>query len=197
MITEHLLAKTLSYAEYKKLLTDLLVAGKTTGSNQSEEYINYAKINLQRMNRLEKTSEISEELKSQSSRLQSNYYWLVLTEGWCGDAAQNLPVFHLIANLSPTIELKLLLRDEHLEIMDLYLTNGSRSIPKLICLEKTTLKELFVWGPRPAELQKLVLELLAQQVSKEEKSLRVQKWYNNDKTQTLQLELLQLLKLLK
>jgi hypothetical protein len=197
MITEHLLAKTLSYAEYKKLLTDLLVAGKTTGSNQSEEYINYAKINLQRMNRLEKISEISEELKSQSSRLQSNYYWLVLTEGWCGDAAQNLPVFHLIANLSPTIELKLLLRDEHLEIMDLYLTNGSRSIPKLICLEKTTLKELFVWGPRPAELQKLVLELLAQQVSKEEKSLRVQKWYNNDKTQTLQLELLQLLKLLK
>jgi hypothetical protein len=197
MITEHLLAKTLSYAEYKKLLTDLLVAGKTTGSNQSEEYINYAKINLQRMNRLEKTSEISEELKSQSSRSQSNYYWLVLTEGWCGDAAQNLPVFHLIANLSPTIELKLLLRDEHLEIMDLYLTNGSRSIPKLICLEKSTLKELFVWGPRPAELQKLVLELLAQQVSKEEKSLRVQKWYNNDKTQTLQLELLQLLKLLK
>jgi len=197
MINEQLLSKAFSYADYKKLLEVLLAAGKTTGANQSPEFINYAKLNLQRMNRLEKTSVISEELKSQASRLQSNYYWLVLTEGWCGDAAQNLPVFHLIANLTPTIELKLLLRDEHPEIMDQYLTNGSRSIPKLICLEKTTLQPLFVWGPRPAELQKLVLELLAQQVLKEEKSLRVQKWYNNDKTQTLQHELLQLLKLLK
>lgn len=191
MITHQLLAQTQSYNEYRALLEKLLSQNKTTGTHQSEEFLNYAKLNLQRMHRLEKTTVLTEHLRSMLSKLRKSYVFLVLTEGWCGDAAQNLPVFHVMEQASPFIELKLLLRDEHLDLMDQYLTNGSRSIPKLICLEKESLQEQFVWGPRPAELQKRVLELLAQHVSKEEKGLIVQKWYAQDKTQSVQRELLE------
>ena len=196
MITEHLMEQALSYKDYKKLLTELLAVNKTTGTNQSEEYLNYAKINLQRTQRIEKTCVLTEEIKLQATEIKSSYAWLVIAEGWCGDAAQNIPVIALTANAINTIDLKLILRDEHPEIMDRYLTNGSRSIPKLICFEKVNLKEVFVWGPRPAKLQKIVLDLLAKQISKEEKGLITQKWYTQDKTESLQRELLALLKTL-
>lgn len=189
MITQNLLHSALTYNEYKNLLEGLLKQGKTTGANQSEEYLNFAKINLQRMHRLEKTIQISDELKDSVTNLNQAYVWLVITEGWCGDASQNLPVLNKIAELNPRIELKFILRDENPEIMNLYLTNGAKSIPILICLEKDSLKELFVWGPRPQALQHIVTELLKQGVSKEEKGIITQKWYNEDKSLSLQAEI--------
>lgn len=190
MITEQLLANAFSYKNYISLLQNLLQQGKTTGPNQSAEFINYAKINLQRMKRLEKTASLSEEIIQRASQIHSSYIWLVITEGWCGDAAQNLPVIQAIAQLCPGIDLKLILRDEHPEIIDLYLTKGSRSIPKLICLDKKTLNEIFVWGPRPKELQDIVTDLLAKGGTSQEKGLLVQQWYNADKTKSLQEEFL-------
>lgn len=197
MITQNLLNSALTYNEYKNLLEGLLKQGKTTGANQSEEYLNFAKINLQRMHRLEKTIQISNELKDSVTNLNQNYVWLVITEGWCGDASQNLPVLNKIAELNPHIELKFILRDENPEIMNLYLTNGAKSIPILVCLEKNNLKELFVWGPRPKALQHIVTELLKQGVSKEEKGIITQKWYNEDKSLSLQTEIQALLQRLK
>lgn len=113
---------------------------------------------------------------------------MVLTETWCGDAAQSLPALHQIANSNPNIEFRILLRDEHPELMDRYLTNGAKSIPKLIGFDMD-LNELFVWGPRPKAAQNLALELIKQGASKEEKGLAIQKWYNSDKTISLQKEI--------
>jgi hypothetical protein len=192
MISKEVLEKAMSYAQYRALLEDLFAQGKTTGPNQSEEYLAYAKINLQRMQRLEKTTLLSEDLKKALSALSQSYFLLVITEGWCGDAAQNLPVFHLIEKEFKTIELKLILRDDHLDIMDNYLTNGGRSIPKIICLDKITLDEKFVWGPRPAALQEIVMQLKKENKSHTEKGLITQNWYNADKTKSLQTEILHL-----
>jgi len=192
MITKELIEKAMSYAQYRSLLEDLLAHGKTTGTNQSEEYIAYAKINLQRMQRLEKTTLLNEDLKSALSNLATSYVCLVITEGWCGDAAQNLPVFHLIEKEFKTIELKLILGDEHLDIMENYLTNGARSIPKVICLDKNTLEEKFVWGPRPVALQEIVMQLKKENRPHSEKGLITQNWYNADKTRSLQSEILKL-----
>lgn len=191
------ISKSITYNDYCSLLETLMKEGKTTGTNQSEDYLNYAKLNLARMNRLNKTIELTEELKRALKKITKKYIWLVITEGWCGDAAQNIPVFHFIEQENPNIELRLILRDENLELMDKYLTNGGRSIPKLICLDKESLKEIFVWGPRPQETQKVMLDLLARKVTLEDKSLIIQKWYNNDKTLTLQNEFIELLKKLK
>lgn len=186
----------MSYSQYILLLNELMQHGKTTGLNQSAEYLAYAKINLQRMARLEKTVEILPELKTQLRSINSGYTWLALTEGWCGDAAQNLPVIEAMAQQNPNIHLRVLLRDENPELMNLYLTNGAKSIPKLICLERDTMKEVFTWGPRPAVLQSLVMELKVKGVSLEEKGLIVQKWYNTDKTHSIQNEFAQLLRLM-
>ncbi|MCE3259422.1 MAG: thioredoxin family protein [Bacteroidetes bacterium] len=194
MISPGSLGKAMSYTEYRILIDSLLLQNKTTGSDQSEDMIGYAKLNQQRMQRLEKNNVISDHLKDAVAALPKPVIFLVLTEGWCGDAAQNVPVFHFIEKLSDKIELKLLLRDEHPEIMNDYLTDGSRSIPKLICLDKETLKELFVWGPRPAPCQQVMLDMKAKNASKKEKGEAIHLWYARDKSQTLQKEITELLK---
>src|SRR4051812_1482224 len=110
MITTALLPKTMDYNTYRQLLEGLVAKGMTTGHIQSEQYLAYAKINLQRMQRLDKTIELSPELKRGMENLPTHYTWVVLTEGWCGDASQNLPVFGAIEKACPAISLRLLLR---------------------------------------------------------------------------------------
>lgn len=194
-MTEYI-QKSITYPEYLNLLETLLLQGKTTGNNQSESYLNYAKLNLARMHRLNKTVILPENLKTNLKKITKQYIWLTITEGWCGDASQNIPALHFMELENPNIELRLILRDENKELMDKYLTNGSRSIPKLICLEKDTLNEVFIWGPRPKPVQELMLNFKMSNIPKEEASLTIQKWYNEDKTLTLQNEFLELLKIL-
>ena len=193
MITRKQLETAYNYQEYKKLLEELLAQGKTTGHDQSEEKVGYAKVNIQRMHRVEKTVSVDKNLKLLLADISSEYIWLVITEGWCGDTAQIVPVLNAIASATPKIGLLFLLRDDNPEVMGQYLTNGARSIPKLICLKKDTLEEVFVWGPRPAPLQKLVMQMVKDNVPKDEKGLIVQKWYNADQAVTIQEELRKLI----
>jgi hypothetical protein len=74
----------------------------------------------------------------------------VLTEDWCGDSAFSLPIMAVAARSTPMITLRILPRDQNLDLMDRYLTNGGRAIPKLITFGEDG-SELFRWGPRPAE----------------------------------------------
>ncbi len=193
MITKEELARAMSYQQYSDLLDKLLERGMTTGAIQTPEYLNYAKLNRARMKRLDKSVVLLPQLTEALQKLTTNLSWLVLTEGWCGDAAQNLPVLAAVENASQHIHLGLLLRDENTDLIDRYLTGTARAIPKLICVESSTLREVFTWGPRPKEAQELMLELKALNVSKEEKSLQIQKWYIADNTKTLQNELAQLI----
>jgi hypothetical protein len=184
------LQKAISYEAYKQLMDDLLAAGKSTGPDQSEAMLHYSQLNQQRMHRIEKTIQLLPEVKELMSGVSKRQVWLVLTEGWCGDASQSLPVMQVLAGLNPMISLRVLLRDENLPLMDRYLTNGiSRSIPKLIAVDPDTGEELFTWGPRPAALQESFYgmreEGLPHDVLKEE----LQRWYNKDKTETIQREL--------
>lgn len=183
----------MSYSDYNKLLLQEMALGRTTGPDQSEWLVEYARLNLMRMKRLDKTTVLVEELRAVLDSLQKPQLWVVLTEGWCGDAAQIVPVLAKVAAYSPKIGLKLLLRDEWPQVMDAYLTRGTRSIPKLIALEPQTLEELGTWGPRPRKAQQLVDEFKANPDgrSKEEFTLMVHKWYTDNKTLDTQLELLE------
>ncbi len=183
----------ISYSAYRSLINDLLSHGKTTGPNQSDSYTQYTKLNAQRMRRLDKTVKLQPELIAQLKKVTQPWNWVVLTEGWCGDAAQSIPVLAQMASASPNIQLQLLLRDEYPEVMDAYLTNGGRSIPKLICLNEE-LKTLGTWGPRPAEAQQLFNEFKERYGEKfrdhySEWSEQLQLWYTRDRTQAIQQEL--------
>lgn len=186
----------MSYDSYVELVNKLVNEGKTTGSNQTESLASYTKLNAQRMHRVDKTIEIGEELKVVLNTLEKPQVWLVITEGWCGDAAVNVPVLSKIAGLSDKITLKLILRDENLPIMDAYLTNGGRAIPKMIALDAETLEELFTWGPRPAAAQQMMTDFKADAKGrvKDDVLKEMQVWYAKDKGQTLQKEIAELVK---
>lgn len=192
LINNSLIDSAMSYKEYMELITKLYSEGKTTGDNQSEAMLGYAKMNLYRMNRLNKTIKLTEKLKTEINLVSEKMIWLVLTEGWCGDAAQNIPVFNAISDFSANIELKLILRDKNLNVMDEFLTNGGRSIPKLIAFKKEKNKIIGNWGPRPSTAQKMVNDF--NKLPNGEYSdfvKRVQLWYAKDKTLELQTELVQ------
>lgn len=184
--------QAMTYNEYRDLLDRLIKINQTTGNNQSEEMLHYAKMNLQRMQRIEKTT-IVPLLQQKIEQIKGKYTFLILTEGWCGDAAQILPILGKLATFNNNIQLLVLLRDENLDIMDAYLTNGGRAIPKIILLETETLKEITNWGPRPKEAQKLVWDMKNEGKSHEEINLQLHTWYAKDKTKTIQAEFIELL----
>lgn len=185
--------KSMTYAEYIKLIDDLLLDGKTTGENQSEAMFNYGKLNRQRMHRLEKTVVLNDSVKEKAAKVERKMIWLVITEGWCGDAAQNIPTIEKIAALSANIETRYVLRDENLELMDKYLTFGARSIPKLIALDAETLEELGTWGPRPAIAMNYFFEMKKSGLEKPQMMENIQRWYLQDKEQSIQKEFAELL----
>jgi len=183
------LEKSMTYAEYIKLIDDLLLDGKTTGTNQSEAMFKYGKLNRQRMHRLEKTVELNDSLKEKANSVERRMIWLIITEGWCGDAAQNIPTIEKIAAESPSIETRYVLRDENLELMDAHLTNNARSIPKLIALDAETLEEIGTWGPRPQAAMDYFYEMRdGGAMEKPQMMENIQRWYLKDKEQSLQKE---------
>jgi hypothetical protein len=192
---EPYLNKAMSYTAYMALMQDLLSENKTTGPNQAKELVEYTRLNFHRMERLNKTIVLSEELTSSIESLKKRWTWLVISEAWCGDAAQTIPLMHAISVASKgKIDLKLVLRDENLELMDHYLTNGGRAIPVLICLDTDTLNVMGKWGPRPAHAQEMVMEYKQHpDQTLELFKTMLHTWYAKDKTLSQQHELTQLI----
>ncbi|WP_226390949.1 thioredoxin family protein [Penaeicola halotolerans] len=193
VIIEAHLSSGISYSAYRKIISDLHAAGKVTGNNQSESLLAYSKLNEHRMNKWDKTAQLSDKMKTALDQIKRPQTWVLLTEGWCGDAAQSVPYLNLMADYSDQITLKILLRDEHLEVMDAYLTLGGRSIPKLIALDSDTHEELFTWGPRPAVLQKMVWDYKENPTEPYEKFVeKLHLWYAKDKHAHIEVEFIDL-----
>lgn len=189
IITEKHIEKSISYLAYREMIDMLLAEDKTTGLVQSPRLIAFTRLNVQRMRRLDKTALLNSDLVNKLVLVTEKWIWLVLIEAWCGDAAQLLPVMEKMAAVSPSITLKLLLRDENLEVMDAYLTNGGRAIPKLVCLSARNLEVVGTWGPRPAPAQQMVMDYKANPViSYEQLGEDLQRWYTKDKSLTFQEE---------
>jgi hypothetical protein len=195
------LEQAMHYNEYRQLIEELRADGKTTGSNHSEAMLNYTDLNRTRMNRLDKTTMLTPESLEALEQLETPMTMLVLTEAWCGDAAQVIPVLQKMTEVCSNLSLGLILRDEHPEIMDAFLTNGGRSIPKIIFITDEDRTVLNTWGPRPAAVQQMVMTNKAamQEVSdtevkkglQQQTAIAVQKWYAKDKTRSIQAEILQ------
>ncbi len=192
-----------TYENYRTLIDTLFEEHKTTGTDHSAAMLNYTKLNLSRMSRLDKRNRLTDGTIEQLSRIARPIIWLVLTEGWCGDAAQIVPVLNHMAATNKNITLRFILRDENLAIADAFLTNGARAIPKILVLDAETLEVLTTWGPRPAEMQKMVLEAKAASLATADKAERkaiveasannLHLWYAKNKTKAIQEEFLEVL----
>lgn len=189
------LKTSLTYNEYRALVFELAEKGETTGHEKTEALVNYTMLNDRRMKRWDKTVKISEENEISLKDIESRQTWLVITESWCGDAAHIMPVLNKLATLNSKIEYKVVLRDENEDLMNQFLTNGSKSIPKLLIIDNETKNVIDTYGPRPSEATDMV-EAYKEEYGKLTPEFKedLQRWYNKDKGLTTQNDIIKILK---
>lgn len=178
----------LDYAAYRQLL-----AAKAGGVLEpgDESHGDYFRLNEQRMRRVEKTYTVSPSLAATIRELPAQT-WIVISETWCGDSAQNIPFIARMAEINPNITLRFLLRDKNLDVMDDYLTDGKRQIPKLIVFDEDGV-ELFQWGPRPREAQALFDRRKVEGIPLDQVKQELHLWYGRNRGAELEKEFCELL----
>ena len=188
------LNNSMTYTEYRTLVTNLVDQHSTTGNEKTEDLINYTILNDKRMKRWDKTVKVSEEMKSIINKLNRKVTWLLITESWCGDAAHIVPVINKVAELNDNIDLRVVLRDENEALMNQFLTNGGKAIPKLIIIDNLTNEVLNTFGPRPTAATNMVNAYKAEHgMLTIEFKEDLQRWYNKDKGQSTIEDLVQLI----
>lgn len=183
-----------NYSEYEKAFSKWVENHESSSHPEDSTLADFTKLNWNRSNRIHNTVHIHESLAQKIKSLQKKYEWWVITESWCGDSAQSLPIIAELAMLNPEkISLTIFLRDKNPELMDNHLSGNSRSIPKFIVLDENTTHELGVWGPRPIPAQHILQDWKKREDPKSwgEFEHDLHSWYAKDKTQTLQNEFLQ------
>jgi hypothetical protein len=201
-INQKLIEQALTYQEYRDLIDQLMLENKTTGPIQEGWLIDYAKLNIARMKKWEKKTQILPDIASQIKNISGPLLFLTISEGWCGDAAQIVPIIEKLSSLNNAIEHRIILRDEHLDVMDLFLTNGGRAIPIIVIIQKSNLEILGHWGPRPIEAQQIMNALKTNpELKKEDLAETLHAWYAKDNAISVQKEffnyVLEILKTIK
>jgi thiol-disulfide isomerase/thioredoxin len=180
------LKKSITYSDYGNLVAQLVEGKSTTGNDKSELLVEYTQLNEKRMKRWDKTAKVSDDMKSKIQNFDRKVTWLVISESWCGDAAHIVPIINKVAELNDNINLKVVLRDENDALMGQFLTNGGKSIPKLIMIDSETQDVINTFGPRPSVATQMVNTFKAEhgQLTQEFKE-DLQRWYNKDKGQSI------------
>lgn len=181
--------KALTYQDYFNRVEKDAALNDTT-----DELLSKVPLNLQRMKRINKTFQLTDEAKKALSNNTKKRKWLVITENWCGDSAQITPVINALAeNSGDKIEVKYIYRDSNPDLINAHLTNGGRAIPKLIELDEN-FEVTAEWGPRPAEAIALVKQLKSNPETASNYAEHLHKWYTTNKQVAIQNEIAELLK---
>lgn len=189
LIKENLYLNGKSYLEYSTQTFNYIAETDPSLLNESDRKLfDYTKLNYQRSSRLDKSYIPSEDLKTALAGITGPQIWMIITESWCGDSAQIIPIIAKAASLNSRVELKIIERDANSEIMDLYLTNGTRSIPLLVVYDAGG-KELFRWGPRPSAAAALMLQMKTEGLGKKEKYEKLHLWYGRNRGAEIDREL--------
>ena len=184
---------SLTYKQYIDLTHKEIENTDVDSLNDAEKTLfEYKKLNLQRSSRIEKYYSVNDELKSIFQNIKQIQNWVIITENWCGDSAQTLPYIAAFTKINPLINFKIILRDSNLDIMDQYLTNGTRSIPKLIAFDENWNK-LFEWGPRPKVAKDLMEQMKKEGLSKTEKYEKLHLWYGRNRGKDIEQEFKEIL----
>jgi len=184
---------TMNYTEYTQLFDHILSTQNPPKPYDNPDYLNYTKLNDSRMRRWMKTGNINQALTEELNKLQEPQLWIIISEPWCGDASHVVPFLIKISELSQHISYEIQLRDSEPFLINSYLTNGGKSIPKLIARDKNG-EDLFTWGPRPHGAKELMNQLNEQKADFETVKIELQNWYNADKGQQIQQEIYECLK---
>lgn len=186
------LSKGYSFEDYQKGIIEFLAetSPETLSSEDHSDFEN-TKLNLQRSTRILKTYSLSDEVQSALNKIEPQT-WVVITEAWCGDSAQIIPHLAIMEKNSSKIKMVLFYRDRNPKLMDKYLTNGTRSIPKLIAFNSEG-EELFTWGPRPKEAVEQIKQWKEKGLEKHEWLQHLHLWYAKNKGKEIEKDILELL----
>lgn len=189
-IIEDAIVNGIDYEAYTKLM-QLYVQNECSSSGDDENLVHYTKLNAARMHRLDKTLKIENTSIADIVSYPKKVIWITITESWCGDAAQVIPVVAKIASYNSNITLKFVLRDQNEALMNQFLTNGAKSIPVVIAVDAASLEVINTFGPRPSILRQMVLDFKAKNgMLTDEFKTDMQRWYTKDKGQTTLKELI-------
>lgn len=177
-----------NWEEYLLAFEQIIKAKNPPAPYDVPEYHNYLKLNASRQKRWLKKGMLNPELQQKIRAIDEPQTWYVITEPWCGDAAHSIPFLYLLTQENENIDFKIVWRDTAPYMIEDYLTNGGKSVPKLVVRDKNE-RDLFSWGPRPEPCQKIYQELKDKKADFEETKITLQQWYNKDKGETLQREL--------
>jgi hypothetical protein len=123
---------------------------------------------------------IPDDVRARVAALPGRWHLLVLSADWCIDATSPIPVLARLADGVPNLDLRVLDRDRHLDLMDEHLTGGTaRSIPVVILLDDE-LEERAWWGPRPSVLQAW-FKGEAQLLEERERYRQSRQWFIRDR----------------
>jgi hypothetical protein len=135
---------------------------------------------------------IDPEVLDRARSFPDAWHLLVLSEDWCGDAVNLLPVLVRLVDEVPRLDLRVFSRDENLDLMDQHLTGGrARSIPVVLLLDEDFVERGW-WGPRPEPIQRWFVDE-GQGMQSKERSKTLRRYYAKDKGRTLLQELLDLM----
>lgn len=179
----------MDFQQYQTLFQDILSNPNAPAPYNNIDYLDYTKLNWARQQRWLKTGIVDVALAGVISSIKKPQQWIIITEPWCGDAAHTVPFIHKLSQLNPLINVSYQLRDTAPFLIEQYLTNGGKAIPKLIIRDEEG-NDVLNWGPRPAACQIIYSELTAAKADFETIKTELQKWYNQDKGQGFQHELL-------
>lgn len=185
MNLEKYLKDSLTWDEYISHIKNTIESG-----DKSDDKYQYYSLNLARTERLLKKTELNNEQKEKLSKLKKEIILIAISEGWCGDAAQILPVVETLVKESDKLSSVVVLRDSN-DLIDSYLTNGGKAVPIIIGVDKNTKEEIFKWGPRPLWATPILKEYKANKINHEQFGLELQKRYNKDKGNSIINELLE------
>lgn len=179
----------MTFQEYLDYFEQILASPEAHEPYGDEGILNYTKLNWSRMNRWLKRFEPNHTMKSLIGSITEHQHWIVITEPWCGDAAHSVAQLYQIVKNNPNIDFDIQLRDADPFLIEDYLTNGTKSIPKLI-IRNDVGHDKVIWGPRPKPLQEVFVQMKADNRPFDEVKEVIQKWYNVDKGEEMQRELL-------
>ncbi len=156
-----------------------------------EAFLEVASANRQLWFDLYQRARIPLEVALRARALRHPWKLLVLSEDWCGDAVNTVPVLARLADEVPQLALRILGRDENPAVMDAHLTGASRSIPVVMVLDED-FREHGWWGPRPTPLQRWFLDT-GTQMEKDARYREIRAWYARDHGATTLAEVMALL----
>lgn len=189
--SQEIINNLLSIEEYHAYFEQIVEKKIVEKPYNEDYYFSYTEANFKRSKKIKKQVELNKKLYNLLDARTSSWTWVLITEPWCGDASFIQPIIEAVC-LAGEVQLRIAVRDKEEAIMNAYLTNGGKAIPKLVVLDEN-LKELFTWGPRPIELQTLIQDLLKQGGSNDDKLKLAHQWYRKQGNEAVQQELLDLI----